>query len=79
MNLLDDVYFFHREEQKWKPSFVISVINDGKSRDIFSNRYLVAGYGPSLHHNHVITEDQYITCVDSKTLDTLTQLALRTK
>lgn len=79
MRLLDDVYYFDKLEQKWKPSFLISVIKGQQSDDVIFNRYLVAGYGPHLSHNHVISEDEYITRVDNKTIESLTQLAQKTK
>lgn len=79
MKLLDDVYYFDKLEQKWKPSFLISVIKGQQSDDVIFNRYLVAGYGPSLHNNQIISEDEYITRVDNNTIDYLTQLATKTK
>lgn len=75
MSLLDDVYFYNREEEKWKRSFLISVIEDKHRRDKIFNRYLVAGYGPSLDYNRILSESDYIKLVDSGQISLHTKLA----
>lgn len=72
MNLLDDVYFFHREEQKWKPSFLISIIKDSHYDDVIFKRYIVAGYGPHLPIQKVLTLRQYEHLVRHKKLEEYT-------
>jgi hypothetical protein len=56
LNLLTDVYYYNREQQCWKPSFVISKIKE-------KNHVVVASYGPSLPAKHVLTADEYIDMI----------------
>ncbi len=65
MKLLDNVYYYHAENECWKPSYLISINKE-------KHRYIVAGYGPHLPIQKVLPEDEYIKLVDDKKIEKYT-------